>query len=125
VQQCRALTALARQVSAHLELSRRGAGGAEETSATSEQREQAERVLARSVDLREGDGDAVAELLHTRDVAKLFRVSTRTVANWAANGRLPTVHTAGGHYRFPIEPVLELLLDGGRAPTLSAESHVP
>ena len=35
-------------------------------------------------------GDGHAELLRTRDVAKAFQVSERTVAEWARRGRIPS-----------------------------------
>ena len=60
---------------------------------------------------REGQEGGAPELLSTKEVARLFGVSSRTVANWAAAGRLPTVQTAGGHYRFAIDAVADLLLE--------------
>lgn len=33
-------------------------------------------------------------------VARLFGVSVSTVTRWAQQGKLPTVRTPGGHYRF-------------------------
>lgn len=57
-------------------------------------------------------------LLRTREVAGLFQVSERTVAEWARRGRITAVRTLGGHYLFPIEQVRERLLElhGGEAP---------
>lgn len=49
-------------------------------------------------------------LLRTREVARLFQVSERTVAEWARRGRLPSVRTLGGHRLYPAEQVRELLL---------------
>jgi excisionase family DNA binding protein len=54
---------------------------------------------------REG-GD---ELLRSHEVAVLFDVTDRTVINWAAAGKLPSIRTAGGHLRFRGEDVLSLL----------------
>jgi excisionase family DNA binding protein len=54
---------------------------------------------------REG-GD---ELLRSHEVAVLFDVTDRTVINWAAAGKLPSIRTAGGHLRFRGEDVLALL----------------
>lgn len=61
-----------------------------------------------------GDGVPAAltgRLLRTREVAGLFQVSERTVAEWARRGRIPAVRTLGGHYLFPIEQVRERLLE--------------
>jgi excisionase family DNA binding protein len=45
--------------------------------------------------------DALPEVLLRPDqVAKVFNVSPRTVTYWAWTGRLPSVKTPGGHYRF-------------------------
>jgi excisionase family DNA binding protein len=63
-------------------------------------------------------------LLSSREVASLFRVSSRTVTSWAADGRLPSVRTPGGHHRFPVQAVRELLLAGG-FPGPGAASRAP
>ena len=39
------------------------------------------------------------------EVASLFGVSDRTVANWANGGHLPHFTTPGGHRRFPVAAV--------------------
>jgi excisionase family DNA binding protein len=36
-------------------------------------------------------------------------VTDRTVINWAAAGKLPSIRTAGGHLRFRGEDVMALL----------------
>lgn len=48
-------------------------------------------------------------LLRTREVASLFQVSERTVAEWARRGRIPSVRTPGGHRLYPAERIRELL----------------
>ncbi len=48
-------------------------------------------------------------LLRTREVARLFQVSERTVAEWARQGRIPAVRTPGGHRLYPAEDVRRLL----------------
>lgn len=40
-------------------------------------------------------------MLSSTEVARLFRVSSRTVTAWANSGRLHSVRTPGGHHRFP------------------------
>jgi excisionase family DNA binding protein len=49
------------------------------------------------------------ELLRTRDVARAFQVSERTVAEWARRGRIPSVRTPGGHRLYPADKIRELL----------------
>ena len=39
--------------------------------------------------------------LKTAEVAKLLRVSPKTVSRWAKEGKLPHLVTLGGHRRFP------------------------
>lgn len=48
-------------------------------------------------------------LLRTREVARLFQVSERTVAEWARLGRIPAVRTPGGHRLYPAEHIRRLL----------------
>lgn len=49
-------------------------------------------------------------LLRTREVAQLFQVSERTVAEWARRGRIPSVRTPGGHRLYPADEVRRLLV---------------
>ena len=49
-------------------------------------------------------------LLRTREVAQLFQVSERTVAEWARRGRIPSVRTPGGHLLYPADQVRRLLV---------------
>jgi excisionase family DNA binding protein len=51
------------------------------------------------------------ELLRTRDVARAFQVSERTIAEWARRGRIPSVRTPGGHRLYPAERIREILRD--------------
>ena len=48
------------------------------------------------------------QYLRTSEVAKILRVSSKTVSRWAREGRLPHVITLGGHRRFPKGAVTEL-----------------
>lgn len=50
-------------------------------------------------------------MLQTADVASLFQVSERTVAEWARRGRIPSIRTPGGHRRYPAEEIRRLLAD--------------
>ena len=60
-------------------------------------------------------------LLRTREVAQLFQVSERTVAEWARRGRIPSVRTPGGHRLYPADQVRRLLVatENGEDPTTS------
>jgi excisionase family DNA binding protein len=42
-------------------------------------------------------------------VATIFDVTERTVINWAAAGKLPSLRTIGGHLRFRRDDVMRLL----------------
>jgi excisionase family DNA binding protein len=70
-------------------------------------------LLADPADERGAD-DAL-RFLRTSEVAALFQVSERAVTDWAARGRLPSVRTPGGHRRYPVEAVRELLERSGLA----------
>lgn len=45
------------------------------------------------------------ELLTPKEVAAMFRVDAKTVARWAANGKLKSLKTPGGHHRFYADDV--------------------
>jgi len=53
--------------------------------------------------------DSSQDLLRTADVAALFQVSTRTVSEWARQGRVPCMRTPGGQWRYPAEPIRRLV----------------
>jgi excisionase family DNA binding protein len=55
------------------------------------------------------------QLLRTSDVAALFQVSERTVSEWARRGRIPSVRTPGGHRRYPVDQIRDLLDETGAA----------
>ena len=46
--------------------------------------------------------------LTSGEVARILRVSPKTVARWAKEGKLPHLVTLGGHRRFPASPIQEL-----------------
>jgi excisionase family DNA binding protein len=50
-------------------------------------------------------------LLTPGEVAHLFRVDPKTVARWAAAGRIQSIRTPGGHHRFR-ESEVRALLEG-------------
>lgn len=51
------------------------------------------------------------QILRPQDVAKMFRVDPKTVARWAASGKLPSVRTPGGHYRFRSSEIAKFFVD--------------
>lgn len=46
--------------------------------------------------------------IKTAEVARILRVSPKTVSRWAREGRLPHLVTLGGHRRFPEGEIREL-----------------
>jgi excisionase family DNA binding protein len=48
------------------------------------------------------------EYITTGEVARILRVSPKTVARWAKEGKLPHLVTLGGHRRFPAGPIHDL-----------------
>lgn len=48
-------------------------------------------------------------LLTRGEVAKVLRVCARTVTSWAYTGKLQSIRTPGGQYRYRQTDVLELL----------------
>ena len=48
-------------------------------------------------------------LMTPGEVASLFRVDPKTVTRWAKNGKIPSVRTLGGHRRYKMTDVIELL----------------
>lgn len=51
-------------------------------------------------------------LLMPSEVARLFRVDPKTVARWAAAGRIKSIRTPGGHRRYRRSAVEEFLRSG-------------
>ncbi|MGH9057817.1 MAG: helix-turn-helix domain-containing protein [Acidimicrobiales bacterium] len=56
------------------------------------------------------------QLLRSHEVAGIFDVTERTVINWAAAGKLPSLRTVGGHLRFRRDDVLRLLANASMPP---------
>jgi excisionase family DNA binding protein len=53
-------------------------------------------------------------LLTPAEVARMFRVKTKTVFRWSADGRITAVKTPGGRSRFRQSEVRALLSGGAR-----------
>ena len=47
--------------------------------------------------------------LRTAEVAAILHVGPKTVSRWAKEGRLPFLHTLGGHRRYPENEIRALL----------------
>lgn len=54
------------------------------------------------------------DLFTPGEVARHFRVGTRTVSRWTRDSGLPSIRTSGGHRRIPRSAI---------APYLQAERH--
>ena len=52
-------------------------------------------------------------LLTTSEVARLFRVDSKTVMRWAKAGQVKSIRTPGGHWRFPSGEIFTLLRVNG------------
>lgn len=112
----RAMTSMARQIAGHLAGIRRPA-----PFVRPDLRGAAPRI-APAVPPRSTSDKRAADqhhLLRSHEVAVMFDVTERTVINWAAAGKLPSLRTMGGHLRFRREDVMALLAgatDPGRQP---------
>ncbi len=54
----------------------------------------------------EAQGSASTEAyITTGEAARILRVSAKTVARWAKEGKLPHLLTLGGHRRFPASAI--------------------
>lgn len=60
------------------------------------------------MDISTHDSFADDIYISTGEAAKILRVSPKTVARWAKDGRLPHILTLGGHRRFPRSAVDEV-----------------
>ncbi len=54
------------------------------------------------------DGFEEQVYIKTADVARMLRVSPKTVSRWAREGKLPHLVTLGGHRRFPADKIHRL-----------------
>ena len=64
-----------------------------------------------------------AEVLTTKDVARLLRVSEATVKRWADSGALRPDKTVGGHRRFSIHSVAKLRREQSHFESAAAETR--
>lgn len=103
----RAMAALAREVATHLSVLRRPAEAPDSAPVF----RQGPKTGASSG--RSGRSSSATtetpQLLRSHEVATIFDVTERTVINWAAAGKLPSLRTIGGHLRFRRDDVMRLL----------------
>jgi excisionase family DNA binding protein len=114
-----AMGAIARQVGAQIVLWRRTTTPKADPIPTTLRRRSSDRAggerpgpdaaLVDLLGLRRPGSGVEQHLLRSHEVAVLFDVTERTVINWAASKKLPSLRTAGGHLRFRSEDVLALL----------------
>jgi excisionase family DNA binding protein len=62
------------------------------------------------------------QLVSAEQVAAWWGVSTETVRAWARDGRIPSVRTPGGHFRFDPDLVRPAAEDG--SPSMRDAEHV-
>ena len=55
--------------------------------------------------------------LRTGEVAAILHVSPKTVSRWAKEGKLPFLHTLGGHRRYPENEIRALVDELTETPT--------
>jgi excisionase family DNA binding protein len=70
-----------------------------------DQRDRRNTVVG-AADSREFNTDDV--YITTGEAARILRVSPKTVARWAKEGKLPHLVTLGGHRRFPAAAIEDL-----------------
>jgi excisionase family DNA binding protein len=111
----RAMAALSRQMGGHLGQLRRGGEGTSPSARKAPGRGEVPHLKptgvlpdVASTPRSRGVVDA-PQLLRSHEVASIFDVTERTVINWAAAGKLPSLRTIGGHLRFRREDVMKLL----------------
>jgi excisionase family DNA binding protein len=108
----RAMTALARQISAQLAQLRRPVESVEPVAVLRQVPKPGSIVGPRTGGRSSTAGEA-PQLLRSHEVATIFDVTERTVINWAAAGKLPSLRTIGGHLRFRRDDVMRLLSGAG------------
>jgi MerR family transcriptional regulator, light-induced transcriptional regulator len=125
-----AMGAIARQVTDQIVLWRRTTAPRADAIQTGPRRRSSDRIggnrpgpdaaLVELIGLRRPGSGVEQHLLRSHEVAVLFDVTERTVINWAASKKLPSLRTAGGHLRFRSEDVVALL--AGRTTASPASS---
>ncbi len=111
----RAMAALGRQISIQLTQLRRPADQVDQLPVLRQVPKSGPLPPVRSSRASSATSDA-PQLLRSHEVATIFDVTERTVINWAAAGKLPSLRTIGGHLRFRRDDVMRLLSGAGEMP---------
>ncbi len=111
----RAMAALGRQITGQLAQLRRPVESVEPVPVLRQVPKNGAVTPVRSGRAASITGEA-PQLLRSHEVATIFDVTERTVINWAAAGKLPSLRTIGGHLRFRRDDVMRLLSGAGEIP---------
>lgn len=111
----RAMAALSRQIAGQLAQLRRPVDSVDSLPML-RQVPKSPAVAAPRTNGRMAAGGDAPQLLRSHEVATIFDVTERTVINWAAAGKLPSLRTIGGHLRFRRDDVMRLLSGAGEMP---------
>jgi excisionase family DNA binding protein len=109
----RAMAALARQMSAQLAQLRRPVDTVEPVAVLRQVPKNGQVSAPRNGGRTTSATTDAPQLLRSHEVATIFDVTERTVINWAAAGKLPSLRTIGGHLRFRRDDVMRLLSGAG------------
>ena len=112
----RAMAALARQMAGQLALLRRPVEAVEPVPMLRQVPKHGTVAPARNGGRSSAAAADAPQLLRSHEVATIFDVTERTVINWAAAGKLPSLRTIGGHLRFRRDDVMRLLSGAGEMP---------
>jgi excisionase family DNA binding protein len=111
----RAMSALGRQITVQLAQLRRPVDTVEPVAVLRQVPKNGSVAPSRAGRSSSVTGEA-PQLLRSHEVATIFDVTERTVINWAAAGKLPSLRTIGGHLRFRRDDVMRLLSGAGEMP---------
>lgn len=112
----RAMAALSRQISVQLAQLRRPMEAVEPVSMLRQVPKNGSASGTRGAGRSSLTSGEAPQLLRSHEVATIFDVTERTVINWAAAGKLPSLRTIGGHLRFRRDDVMRLLSGAGEMP---------
>lgn len=112
----KAMGALARQIGVQLALLRRPVESVEPVPMLRQVPKNGMPVPPRNGGRSSAVTGDTPQLLRSHEVATIFDVTERTVINWAAAGKLPSLRTIGGHLRFRRDDVMRLLSGAGEMP---------
>jgi excisionase family DNA binding protein len=108
----RAMAVLARQISTHLSQLRRPVKSVDPVAVLRQVPKPGVTPSRFAGRVSSVTGDA-PQLMRSHEVATIFNVTERTVINWAAAGKLPSLRTIGGHLRFRRDDVMRRVSGAG------------